>query len=544
MALGVVVAACAHTPAFRIASQLDLDEPFRYTLDVDAFRLSNGLTVVLAPQADANLVTVDVRYEVGAADEPAGKTGIAHFVEHLTFEGRDAAGEPVLEARLAALDYNAWTNEETTHYHATALVATWPELLRIEAARMAMTCGGIDSDLLERERGVVAQELLQRRQDVWNPLRVAVFGADSPYAHDVGGTDLASITRQDVCDFLDAHYAPDRAILVVSGAFDRKLARAAIVGRFGHPGRHGAPIAAAPPVPAGHGDFVRIVSDVDRPALLFAYARPRFGSTDAIPHQMCEWLIAQQMHQLDRDRADIVDSDVFDWGGAAAGTTLVEIVLAKNADPIRVAKAVQDKLDDMEKERTWWHVAAMHAYLDAELVGRFDDLRTRGDMIADYMQYNGDASLHVPDLQRVQKLYGDNVLAYLQDHFVEAHPVLVHLVPGGSAAPASIRTLRPTEAPDVLAEQRPVDDAEADRALAAPPPRPGRYDEIALDNGLRVIFAPRPASSTFTAQLELRSTGSPRSPTGTCGDCTTGSRAASSIPRRSPMPSATTSRPS
>ena len=96
--------------------------------NAEVFHLStNGLTVLLVPDRNTNLVKVDVRYPVGAMEDPEGKPGLAHLIEHVTFSTRHHGPEGPTLAQLlsrSALRYNAYTTHEETHY--TSL--PWPKI--------------------------------------------------------------------------------------------------------------------------------------------------------------------------------------------------------------------------------------------------------------------------------------------------------------------------------------------------------------------------------------------------------------------------------
>src|SRR5512143_2328011 len=90
------------------------------------YRLTNGLTVVVLPDPSTPLVEVDVRYDVGSRDDPAGKEGLAHLVEHLMFEQRQAGPQaPPIAAvfRERTVAYNAYTVWDSTHYESLAPAA-------------------------------------------------------------------------------------------------------------------------------------------------------------------------------------------------------------------------------------------------------------------------------------------------------------------------------------------------------------------------------------------------------------------------------------
>ena len=234
--LMVALAACSSPRSnVRLGSLVPSQRSLDYDPGIVSWKLANQLTVALMPDKRVNLVSVEVRYLVGAAEDPPGKTGLAHLVEHVMFARRAGPGGPEVYHQLAAvaLSYNAATSWDSTHYITIGLASRLDDLLAIEAARMAGGCDGIDEAAVAHERAVVLEEIAQRdAAAVREPLQQAVFGSDHAYGHSVGGRDVATLTRDDVCRFIDAHYAPARAMLVVSGSIPGPAVHG-ITARFG-----------------------------------------------------------------------------------------------------------------------------------------------------------------------------------------------------------------------------------------------------------------------------------------------------------------------
>jgi len=193
----------------------------RLGLDVERFELMNGLRVVLVHDPTASEIEVTMRYAVGGVDEPAGQAGIAHLVEHLMFQ--QVLGSQTLFAHLeaGASEFNGATTHDATTYVARANPARLDELLSIEAVRAGLRCTSITDSVFEREREVVINELRQRSEAsaLRASLQGAAFPGGHPYRAPVGGDEgsVAAITRAQACAFADAHYAPNNAVLVVSG---------------------------------------------------------------------------------------------------------------------------------------------------------------------------------------------------------------------------------------------------------------------------------------------------------------------------------------
>src|SRR6266545_4660605 len=189
-----------------------------------SLRLANGLRVMAVEDHATNLVEVGVRLDVGSASDPIGKGGLAHLVEHLMFQVASAPeGRPIGAALSAvAIGFNARTTWEATQYVSVARADQLERLVELEAHRFAASCATIDPGTFAREREVVKNELRQRRRPSGDDLEVLlrqVVPPDHPYARSVGGTDLevSGLTLADVCAFMDAHYRPDRMVLVVTG---------------------------------------------------------------------------------------------------------------------------------------------------------------------------------------------------------------------------------------------------------------------------------------------------------------------------------------
>lgn len=187
------------------------------------FKLDNGLQVVVIPDHRAPVVTHMVWYRVGAADEPAGVSGIAHFLEHLMFKSTDKIpmGEfSKIVARLGGQD-NAFTSQDVTAYFQRVAKAQLPQVMAMEADRM------VNLRLTEKEvlteRDVILEERRSRVEN--NPSAILDEQMDAalylahPYQTPVIGWEheIAKLTPQDALSFYKRYYAPNNAVLVVSG---------------------------------------------------------------------------------------------------------------------------------------------------------------------------------------------------------------------------------------------------------------------------------------------------------------------------------------
>lgn len=185
--------------------------------------LENGLRVVVVENHLMPVVNHMIWYEVGAADEPPGKSGLAHLLEHAMFKGTTSIGPGEFSRVIAENggNLNAFTSSDFTAYYVSIAADRLPLVMEMEADRMRnLVCS--EQDFLT-ERDVVVQERLQRTEnnpDAQLDERVNVsLWVTHPYRNPVVGwmNEVSSLTRQDAFDFYKSWYSPEKAIVIITG---------------------------------------------------------------------------------------------------------------------------------------------------------------------------------------------------------------------------------------------------------------------------------------------------------------------------------------
>ncbi len=187
------------------------------------FELENGMQIVVLPNHRAPIVHHMVWYKVGAADEAAGRSGIAHLLEHLMFKGtKNNPGDTYSQfvVRHGGSE-NAFTSNDQTAYHQTIAKEHLPEVMAMEADRMTNLV--LEESEFLSERSVVIEEREQRVGN--NPsaklgeAMTAALYQNHPYGKPVIGWrhEIEALQRQDILDFYDKWYGPQNAILLVAG---------------------------------------------------------------------------------------------------------------------------------------------------------------------------------------------------------------------------------------------------------------------------------------------------------------------------------------
>ena len=191
--------------------------------DADSFTLANGLEVVVIPNHRAPIVTQMVWYKVGAADEPRGKTGIAHFLEHLMFRGTKET-PPGAFSRIVAENGgrdNAFTTHDYTAFYQNVAADRLELVMKLEAERMTGLV--IDDAVVLPERNVIIEERHSRIDN--NPAALlneqldAALYLNQPYHDPVIGweSEMRGLVTADALAFYHTWYAPNNAVLVIAG---------------------------------------------------------------------------------------------------------------------------------------------------------------------------------------------------------------------------------------------------------------------------------------------------------------------------------------
>jgi zinc protease len=187
------------------------------------FRLANGLDVVVIPDHRTPVATHMIWYRIGAADEPRGRAGIAHFLEHLMFKGTQAHPAGEFSRMVAELggEENAFTSNDYTAYYQRVAKEHLRTMMSFEADRMR---GLVLTDaVVDPERDVVLEERRMRTDSVPSSQLVEAMTAamfvNHPYGAPIIGwkPEIERLNREDALAFYRRFYAPNNAILVVAG---------------------------------------------------------------------------------------------------------------------------------------------------------------------------------------------------------------------------------------------------------------------------------------------------------------------------------------
>ncbi|PTW62304.1 zinc protease [Breoghania corrubedonensis] len=254
--------------------------------DVSTFTLDNGLQVVVIPDHRAPVVTQMIWYKVGAADESPGKSGIAHFLEHLMFKGTKTHPQGEFSAVVSELggSENAFTSSDYTAYFQRVAKQHLKTVMSFEADRMENLV--LSDAVVAPERKVILEERSMRvDNDPGSRLSEAVnsvlYANNSGYAIPIIGwrAEMEKLSAKDAIAFYNRFYTPNNAVLVIAGDVDEAQVKTLAEETYGKVARRADPPArlrpAEPPLP-GHR-IVRLSDPrVKQPSVRDAWIVPSY----------------------------------------------------------------------------------------------------------------------------------------------------------------------------------------------------------------------------------------------------------------------------
>ena len=281
-ALGIL-AVVAALQASSVSSQATAQ-----TFDLEAFTLDNGLQVVVIPNHRAPIVQHMVWYKVGAADEPTGKSGIAHFLEHLMFKGTETKAPGEFRELIARIGgrHNAFTSSDYTAYFQNVARDRLEIVMTHEADRMANLVLSDEEVLPERE--VILEERRSRidnapQAQLTEMIEAALY-MNHPYQRPVIGWEheMRGLTTEDAMAFYRLWYAPNNAILIVAGDITAEALRPMAEATYGRVPARAVPLRARPLEPKQNAPRRVVLEDarVRQPAVAIHYLAPSFNARE------------------------------------------------------------------------------------------------------------------------------------------------------------------------------------------------------------------------------------------------------------------------
>ncbi|MBE7517518.1 MAG: insulinase family protein [Chloracidobacterium sp.] len=502
-------------------------------INVKEYKLKNGLTVVFHQDRSAPLVAVNLWYHVGSKNEEPGKTGFAHLFEHMMFQGSKNYNDGYLGAMEdVGAQVNGTTNEDRTYYYEVVPANFLQRALFLEADRMGNLLDAMSQEKLDNQRDVVKNERRQRIDNQpygtsFEKIGEIMYPNGHPYHWSVIGSmaDLSAASMEDVEAFFRRYYAPNNAVLVLSGSFDEKQAKTWIEQYFG-PIKRGAaitrPSAAQPKL---NGEIRKTVEDnVPLPRVMYVWhGVPQFSA--------------------DEPALDVLSSILSQGRGSRLqsslvyGKELVQSIFASNDSSelaglfeISATAKPGKSLDDIEKEvdKQISEIKAapptaeeMERALNGIEAQRIYGLQTvlgKGSRIADYAGFLGRPNNFQQDLDRYRKVTAADVQRVAKAYLNADRLVLAYVPRKGEAPKINAAENKPTSTKEKEKDAQKLAAQKANLPKGGPDPSftlPA-IEKQKLSNGLNVWLVRKGTLPIISMNLVMK-TGGLLDPAGKAG---------------------------
>jgi zinc protease len=421
-------------------------------IPIETFTLGNGLRVILSQDHTAPIVSVNLWYYVGSANERPGRTGFAHLFEHMLFQGSQNVGvnEHFELIQRAGGTVNGSTWLDRTNYYETVPSHQLALALWLEADRMARLLPAMTQEKLDTQRDVVKNE---RRWSVdnqpygtwWERLPALAFPPDHPFHHSLIGSfeDLSAASLEDVSEFFSTWYTPDNAVLTLAGDFELPQARELVERYFGSIPRGTArPALPDMTVPERFGRALReVVGDaVTLPRIYIAARSPVFGSEEYFVGSVCAAVLglgqgSRLQRKLVRERRIATDASAFTLDLSRGADLLVADVLAlpgiSAADLETETHAELDRL--VEGGVTSAEVERAIALIETQLLAQIESAEKRADRLSMFATYRGDPRLINEEVDRYRAVTAEAVSRFAAGRLATDNRASLIYVPQATA---------------------------------------------------------------------------------------------------------------
>jgi zinc protease len=505
------------------------------TIKFEKYTLPNGLVVILSEDHRLPLVSTNIWYHVGPANELPGRTGFAHLFEHMMFEGsKHVPGNGHIRylEGAGASDLNGTTDFDRTNYFETLPSNQLELALWLESDRMGYLPDHLDQASLTNQQDVVRNE---RRQSVENSpygiVEEAVFHNLFPKAHpyyaDVMGShaDIQAAKLEDVRNFFKLYYAPNNASLAIVGDFDPAKAKQLVEKYFG-PLKRGAPVpkiaAATPPITAERR--VVIHDQVELPRVYEAWlTSPIFKPGDALADLSSDILGGGKSSRLYKklvyEKQIALDVSATQNSLTLGSVFEVAVTARPGHSADEIEKAIDAELEAFRKDGpTPAELDRAQNGIETRMIQGLERLGGFGgvaDRLNEYNHYLGTPDFIAQDLARYQKATVASIRAFAQEQLKPSARVVVYGIPGKPDLGPDVPTPKTQqkgkntggEAVNAEAAWR----ANAPQAAPAPQLNLPVPEIFKFGNGLTVVYNYRPGLPVVAASLVFN-TGSGANP--------------------------------
>ncbi len=446
--LSVVVIAVTMTACTNPESSTSSATQESKALKIEKFQLKNGLDVVLHQDKSDPVVAVAIVYHVGSNRELSGKTGFAHFFEHMLFQNSTNVGAGKFIQNIGNMGgtLNGGTWQDGTIYYEVVPNDGLEQILWMESDRMGYFINTVTLEGLENEKQVVKNE---KRQGVDNRpyghtnsvVMEAMYPEGHPYSWSVIGSleDLQNATLQDVRDFYQKWYGVNNATLVLAGDFEGVQTKEWIEKYFGELEPQ-PEVEALPPMPATLTNIVSLYHEdnfAQLPELTLTFPAVEQFQPDAYALELLAELLTDgkdSMFYQTLVEQDKLAPSVNAWAyiGEIAGTFGIS-ARAFNDTKLDDVKASMDKaIERFAKEGfSDEQLARIITSQEKAFYNNLTSVFNKASSLGTYNEFAGDPNLITTEIERYKNVTRDDIMKVFNKYINGQNYVATSFVPKG-----------------------------------------------------------------------------------------------------------------
>ncbi|MCO6510359.1 MAG: insulinase family protein [Aridibacter famidurans] len=413
---------------------------------LEQYSLENGLRVILNPDDSVPVVSVAVYYDVGSRNENQGMSGFAHLFEHMMFQGSENVGkaEHFQFVMKAGGTMNGTTSSERTNYYETLPANQLPLALWLESDRMRSLA--VTQENLDNQREAVKEEKRLRYDNqpygqIFDIL-ISMIYKNFANAHSTIGSmeDLDDATVEDVREFFRIYYAPNNAVLVISGSFESDVAKALVEQYFG-----GIPAQPLPPQidveePSEVAENYREYHDplAPLPAFLMGWKIPPRRTKEFYALYLAGKLLydgdSSRLYQkLVKGEESVTQLFGFTDERRGPSSVMIGAIPKPDKDLDRIRTVIVDEIRDLAANGpTSEELEKLRNQLiNSEVRSRQSSL-SRAQSIAEYALYDGDPEVINREIHEMLAITGDEIKAAADKYLNTDNRALLDVVPGSA----------------------------------------------------------------------------------------------------------------
>ncbi len=421
-------------------------------LKLEQFTLDNGLRVILNQENTAPVVAVAVYYDVGSRNEREGRTGFAHLFEHMMFQGSENVkkAEHFQYVFNAGGTMNGTTSTERTNYFEGLPANQLPLGLWLESDRMR-SLAVTEENLTNQRNAVQEEKKLGENQpfgQVFDQLNSMVY-KNFANSHSVIGSieDLNAATVQDVQDFFRINYAPNNAVLVISGAFETNQAKELVNKYFGTIPKQPKPPAIDVTEPKEVAQTYKKFEDklAPFPAFILAWKIPQRRTPEYTALELASKLINDgESSRLYQKLVKGEESVLQIQGGAderrGPSSFIIFTIPKPGKDMSKIRETIMNEIKDIATNGpTAEEMQKLHNQLINDTVRSRQSALSRAQRIAEFALYDNDPTLINSDLDEMLKVTPAQIKDAVNKYLNTDNRALLDIVPAAKGSGANTK---------------------------------------------------------------------------------------------------------